>query len=174
MRIFESIWLLKKKKDKRIYAIFIHSKWMSQKKKSLPVTIRIVIVIILRLAILKLILKLIEANFKINWLFCFIYSSDSIIFQSIGEFAYVCNVKECQKHFLTSYALRIHTRTHTNEKPYECTQCKKRFNTVYRLNSHFRMHNGELFGCQSCDKQFIYRSDLKKHSRIHSGEKPYK
>ena len=102
----------------------------------------------------------------------------SMLSDYLGEFSYRCSKNECQKGFLTSYALKIHTRIHTHEKPYEChaTQvCEKKFTTLYRLNAHLRLHNGNTFKCAECGKEFTTLADLKKHFRMrHSNERPFK
>ena len=51
-----------------------------------------------------------------------------------GELSHLCQEDGCGKAFKTSYSLKIHTRAHTNEKPFACdfTECDKAFNTVYR------------------------------------------
>ncbi|CAF0729133.1 unnamed protein product [Brachionus calyciflorus] len=123
-------------------------------KKSLHVSLMGALEVTLLLVILKLILNLIL----------------------VGEFSFQCDDNSCHKGFLTSYALKIHRRVHTKEKPYECSiiSCSKRFNTLYRLRAHLRIHNGNTFNCETCSKEFTTQSDLRKHARIHSGEKPFK
>ena len=54
-----------------------------------------------------------------------------------------------------------HSKLHTRENQYTCTQGEKR--------------SGEKrFECTVCSKQFADQKGLVWHSRIHSGEKPYK
>ena len=60
-----------------------------------------------------------------------------------GEYKYKC--EQCQKAFLSSYALKVHVRIHTKEKPFACSynMCVMAFATLYRLNAHKRLHTGE-------------------------------
>jgi len=60
-------------------------------------------------------------------LFCF----------SEGQYHFSCFY--CSKAFLTSYALRVHLRSHTQERPYCCCfpNCRKAFNTLYRFVLNF-------------------------------------
>jgi len=92
-----------------------------------------------------------------------------------GEYKYKC--EQCQKAFLSSYALKVHVRIHTKEKPFACSykMCVMAFATLYRLNAHKRLHTGETFNCkeQNCHKMFTTKSDLKKHTRTHTNERPY-
>ena len=94
----------------------------------------------------------------------------------LGEFTFTCDVSSCHKGFLTSYALKIHRRIHTKEKPYECSlsNCAKKFNTLYRLRAHLRIHTGNTFKCSNCYKEFTTLCDLRKHLRTHTGERPFK
>ncbi|KAH7723699.1 zinc-responsiveness transcriptional activator [Aphelenchoides avenae] len=50
----------------------------------------------------------------------------------------VCAV--CQKHFLSSSALKLHMRTHTSETPFACTTpgCEHAFRTKKLMHSHKR------------------------------------
>ena len=59
-----------------------------------------------------------------------------------GEYKYKC--EQCQKAFLSSYALKVHVRIHTKEKPFACSykMCVMAFATLYRLNAHKRLHTG--------------------------------
>jgi hypothetical protein len=75
-----------------------------------------------------------------------------------------CDV--CEKSFRDSYTLKVHMRTHTNEKPYECDVCEKRCTTAGNLKVHMRIHTNEKpFECHVCEKRFRQSSGLKVHVR---------
>lgn len=63
---------------------------------------------------------------------------------------HVCEV--CSKRFAVAYTLRVHRRTHTNEKPYPCGSCEKRFQYNCLLKNHVeRHHKGETEGAKRAE-----------------------
>ena len=90
-----------------------------------------------------------------------------------GEKPYECRV--CSRRFTAARTLVKHSRTHSAEKPFKCHMCDKAFSQSESLNSHMRIHTGEKpYKCHLCDKAFSQSPHLNSHMRVHMGEKPYK
>ena len=89
-----------------------------------------------------------------------------------GEKPFECTI--CRLRYSKKGDLASHMRTHTGEKPFECKLCGLRFSQKSNLTTHMRTHTGEKpFECKVCSLRFSQKGDLTSHMRTHTGEKPF-
>ncbi|KAM7402806.1 hypothetical protein PAMP_018017 [Pampus punctatissimus] len=68
----------------------------------------------------------------------------------------------CEKRFVCTLDLLIHTRGHTGEKPFRCSDCGERFSYRAALKQHMMLHTGEKpFTSSVCNRRFIRKPQLK-------------
>jgi len=97
-----------------------------------------------------------------------------IICIAIWIFIQVNTSAQNVSNVVSNKKLAIHRRSHSGEKPFECTVCNKRFTSSSNLASHGRIHSGKkLYKCHMCDKMFTTKEILRRHRERHTGEKLY-
>eukprot|EP00475_Leptophrys_vorax_P039845 TRINITY_DN7280_c0_g2_i1.p1 TRINITY_DN7280_c0_g2~~TRINITY_DN7280_c0_g2_i1.p1 ORF type:complete len:467 (-),score=70.72 TRINITY_DN7280_c0_g2_i1:30-1430(-) len=82
----------------------------------------------------------------------------------------------CGKIFSSRSNMVAHSKIHTGERPYVCTEldCGRNFVKKSNLTRHMLIHTGDKpFECADCGKKFRQRRNLSRHKTIHSQEKPY-
>nr|XP_045600843.1 zinc finger protein 2 homolog isoform X2 [Procambarus clarkii] len=72
----------------------------------------------------------------------------------------------CGKAYPYPSELKLHLRSHRNERPYKCNQCQKTFLKQGDLTYHKRSHTGERpHKCPHCDARFPRPNTLMSHIR---------
>ncbi|XP_055852446.1 myoneurin-like [Episyrphus balteatus] len=80
----------------------------------------------------------------------------------------------CSRTCVSESSLKIHMRSHTGHRPFECPECQKTFKTRVAVKLHLKRHSGHFdWECEVCGKGFVESSNLKVHMRTHTGEKPH-
>jgi len=122
-----------------------------------------------------------ERPFKCTWDDCDqAYSCEAHLNRHIAlvhrkERLYKCPT--CSKDFATNSNMMRHQKTHTEPKPFACTEpgCTERFSKRNQLERHSSAHSGKLpYSCthEGCDQHFQYPSERKKHmDKVHLGLK---
>ena len=81
---------------------------------------------------------------------------------------FVCSV--CKMIFLEKKMLKLHTETHSYDKPYICDICKQSFNSLFVLREHKRLHNdniqyeGDIYGNSYLPKSQLLQRGLPNQS----------
>ena len=70
----------------------------------------------------------------------------------------------CFKTFRDASTLKRHLLTHSDERPFKCTECDKAFRRKDHLQEHVIVHKMvRPFRCQTCGKSFSRKNGLKTH-----------
>uniref|UniRef100_A0A665W3R1 C2H2-type domain-containing protein n=1 Tax=Echeneis naucrates TaxID=173247 RepID=A0A665W3R1_ECHNA len=93
---------------------------------------------------------------------------DSIVFSDLTN---------CFLHFSSLFRWFLfseqHERTHSGERPFQCTHCNKSFTHSSNLQLHLRTHSSRKdFKCPYCSKEFVMHSYLQRHIRTHGNSVP--
>ena len=93
---------------------------------------------------------------------------------------YTCQV--CQKDFIDSRALKVHTfNAHSaitqsmNLREYRCQECDKQFFSTKGLKNHLKTHKIDfrMYSCSVCNKLFLTEQGLSSHMRTHATNKEH-
>ena len=74
----------------------------------------------------------------------------------------VCGI--CNKRFESRHKLRLHTYSHTGERPHECEVCGMRFSRNFCYRRHLKTHTDvKPHQCSRCGRGFREKYDMETH-----------
>ena len=81
-----------------------------------------------------------------------------------GEKPFECG--ECEKRFSSRSGLCLHMNIHSEK--FKCTECGRCCHSSQHLAEHSRIHSRDkLYSCTQCEERFPYLSELSYHMNIH-------
>ncbi|CAK7566450.1 MAG: hypothetical protein SEPTF4163_004396 [Sporothrix epigloea] len=83
-----------------------------------------------------------------------------------------CTWPGCTKTFNRPARLTAHIRSHTNDRPFKCSDCSKTYLEEKHLRQHIKgSHSQERqYVCTECSKAFLTATRLRRHAAVHEGE----
>lgn len=93
-------------------------------------------------------------------------SNDPVAVRRRNDRRHACPEPNCTRRFVNRLDLERHMRTHTGERPYQCTVCHKFFRQTGTLRVHMRIHEGvKPYPCVQCGRSFRHRNVCVEHQR---------
>ncbi|KAK7929072.1 hypothetical protein WMY93_005467 [Mugilogobius chulae] len=82
----------------------------------------------------------------------------------------------CHIVFIKVNAFKVHLRTHTVERPFQCVCCPESFEHKeefdYHCLRHKKLRKERPYSCTRCDWAFATLAELADHMNGHEGEQP--
>lgn len=81
---------------------------------------------------------------------------------------------QCPASFATAFMLKVHEKSHSDERPFTCAECGKSYRSQHVYQDHLNQHKGiKAYSCKECGKSFTWRTSLWAHTANHAKEKPF-